>query len=81
VSVHSKRILEYVSNEVPSGLVNGINTSFVLGNVPINSSERVSLNGLIQFEGISKDYILSGSTVIFTKPPKTNNKIFVSYFK
>jgi hypothetical protein len=81
VSVHSKRILEYVSNEVPSGLINGTNTIFVLSNVPVNSSERVSLNGLIQFEGISKDYILSGSTITFTKAPKTNNKIFVSYFK
>lgn len=81
MSVHSKRILEYVSNEIPSGSINGINTVFTLSSIPYNSSERVSLNGLIQFEGIVKDYVISGSTITFTKAPKTNNKLFVSYFK
>lgn len=33
MSVHSKRILEYVSNEIPSGSINGINTVFTLSAV------------------------------------------------
>ncbi|MFO7970098.1 MAG: hypothetical protein R6U15_08335 [Candidatus Izemoplasmatales bacterium] len=82
--VHSKQI-EYqnvfIANEIPSGIIDGINKDFILEYEPVNDSLIVRLSGLVQVPGISKDYFLSGKTISFNKAPKIGQEIIANYFK
>lgn len=69
----------FVTREVPSGSVNGSNTSFTLANMPISGSEQVFVNGLLQHEGSGNDYTISGDTISFVSAPEVGWKIHVSY--
>jgi hypothetical protein len=69
---------DYIVREVPTGLINNSNTIYTLANEPIAGSEHVYLNGILQADG-GNDYSISGDTITFTKAPKTNNKLVVSY--
>jgi len=69
----------FVDKEIPSGLVNGINTVFTLSNIPIINSEHIYLNGLLQESGVTNDYTISGNTITFVLPPLPNMKIICSY--
>ena len=73
----------FVWNEVPSGLVNGVNRDFVLTKQPLTSgTAMVFRNGIMQEYGATQDYTVSGFTVIFTTgsiPNSGVDKIRVSY--
>ncbi len=71
----------FVDKEVPSGSINGSNTSFVLANTPVAGSEHVYLNGLLLESGAGNDYTISGATMTFATAPLTGEKIRVSYRK
>ena len=71
----------YVVRETPSGLVNGANATFNLANAPVNGTEQVFLNGILQDPGSGNDYTISGSTVTFVSAPTTGDKIRVTYLK
>ncbi len=71
---------DIITAEVPTGLINGVNTSFTLANTPISGTVRVYLNGLRQEEGSGKDYTISGTTITFSNAPATNDILFVDYF-
>jgi len=79
--VHSKQILasKWIANEIPNGIIDGINKFFILNNIPLNDV-IVRLNGLTIVPGIDKDYIISSDTIEFIKPPKIGNEVVVSYF-
>jgi len=77
----SGSIAGLITNEVPSGTINSINTEFTLANDPITGTVEVYLNGLIQAPGTGKDYTISGKNISFTKAPRTNSEILVSYAK
>ena len=70
---------QLVTRETPTGSVNGSNTAFVLAAAPVNNSEEVYLNGVLQDVGGSNDYTISGNTITFIDPPETGSKIRVSY--
>lgn len=70
---------QLVTREMPTGSVNGSNTAFVLAAAPVNNSEEVYLNGVLQDVGGSNDYTISGNTITFIDPPETGSKIRVSY--
>jgi len=72
---------DFIANEVPSGLINSSNTLFVLTNDPVMGTVIVTLNGLVQRPGIGYDYTISGKDITFTKPPRTNMDILVSYIR
>ena len=65
-----------IDKEVPFGLVNGSNTIFILNFTPIENSEHVYLNGLLQDYD---DYQISGNTLNFISPPFNGSKIKCSY--
>ena len=67
----------YIDKEIPSGIINGINNTFVLGRIPLHRSEHIFLNGLLQDE--DEDYIINYDTIIFNAPPLNNMKIRCSY--
>lgn len=73
------RISWLVTRETPSGSVNGTNTVFTLGNVPITGSESVYLNGLLQEPGSGNDYTISGNEITFADAPLAEDRVRVSY--
>ena len=70
-----------IVNEIPSGIINSINTDFSIANDPVTGTVSVYLNGLLQTPGTGKDYTISGKDITFTKAPRTNSEILVSYAK
>lgn len=71
----------FVDKEVPSGAINGSNTTFTLANTPTSGTEHVYLNGLLQESGTGNDYTISGATITYLTAPLTGEKIRVSYRK
>lgn len=71
----------FVVNEVPSGLINGVNTTFTLASTPTAGTEMVFLNGLLQESGSGNDYTISGNTITMLAAPLSGEKIRVSYRK
>jgi hypothetical protein len=70
----------FSDGEVPSGTVNGTNTTFTLANTPSPSaSVQLYLNGLRMDQGV--DYTVSGTTVTFTSAstPQTGDLLLASY--
>ena len=70
----------FVVGEIPSGLVNGVNTIFTLSNSPV-VSPAVYLNGMRQLAGVGNDYTLSGSTITFVLAPEAGSVIQADYIK
>ena len=69
-----------VQREVPSGLVNGANTTFTLTLTPVAiSSVQVLLNGILQIEGALGDYTISGNTITFNEAPALAQDLIVIY--
>lgn len=61
---------------------NGSTTVFNLSSAPQeNEAVHVSLNGLTQEEGASREYLLSGTAITFNTAPATGQRIVVTYWK
>ena len=71
---------DFVSNEAPSGTLNGTNKVFTLSNTPVKIVS-VALNGLLQEAGAANDYTISGSTLTMVTAPYATDKLRVTYFK
>jgi len=67
-----------IDNEIPSGVIDGVNKVFILSNTPNPSlSLELFLNGICQV--ISIDYNLSNSTITFINAPLVNSVLMSSY--
>lgn len=71
---------DVVTEEIPTGSINGSNTSFSLANTPVTGSVRVYLNGIRQRSG-GNDYSISGTTITMTSAPVSGDVLLVDYFK
>jgi hypothetical protein len=71
----------FVDKEIPSGSINGSNTTFTLADTPVAGSEHVYLNGVLQESGSGNDYTISGATITMLTAPLTGEKLRVSYRK
>jgi hypothetical protein len=68
------------TQEVPSGTVNGSNTSFTLAHTPSASSTLVlSADGMIYTQGAGKDYTISGATITFSVAPTLGQVLWAVY--
>jgi hypothetical protein len=72
---------EVITREIPTGLVNSLNTVFTLAFTPELGTENVFLNGLLQDLGGSEDYTIAGAVITFNQAPHTVSKIRVNYIK
>lgn len=73
---------DYISNEIPAGLIDNSNTVYTLASAPINDQAvSVFYNGVFQAQGAGLDYTIVGSTITFVKAPKTNKDLYVMYVK
>lgn len=64
-------------SEMPSGVINGSNTEFVLSRIPILNSQSVYKNGL--FQDLVGDYTITSDTINFISAPVVGDKIRVKY--
>lgn len=65
--------------EIPGGLVNGVNTVFTLANTPISSaSVKIYVDGLLLRQGI--EYSISGSTITLTNALQIGRRIYADYY-
>lgn len=68
--------------EIPSGTVNGSNTSFTLANTPGASATVIlHLDGMVLTQGAGKDYTLSGSTITMAVAPALGQSLWAVYSK
>lgn len=74
-------ISNFVDKEVPSGSINGSNTTFTIANTPTSGTEKVFLNGIHQQSGGSNDYTISGTTITYVVAPETGDVLWVNYKK
>ncbi len=77
ISISSLTPSNFVTNETPTGLVNGINTIYTLANTPISGSEQLYISGLALSN--PSDYTISTNTITAVSPPLTGESIKVSY--
>ena len=84
MAAHSQQIVtqnDYIANEIPSGIIDGVNKNFTLAFDPVTNSVLIRLSGLVQVPAIGKDYTLSEKIISFTKAPKVGQEVVASYFK
>ncbi len=75
------RVADIITRETPTGLVNGVNDTYVLANTPKVGTESVYINGLLQDSGAGNDYTISGDTITMLYLLTSGDKIRISYFK
>lgn len=70
---------KYSDKESPLGLIDGVNQIFLLEHPPIENSEHIFLNGLLQEDGKDNDYIIIDKELVFNEPPLIGSRIRCSY--
>ena len=69
----------FVDEEVPAGLVDGMNNIFTLAYDPLPNSVKVYVNG--QRMANNADYTISGKVITMATPPPATTIILVDYKK
>ncbi len=82
-TINNNVVTSAVYNEVPSGAIDGSNSTFTLLFAPYNTSIQTFKNGLyMAVSGIganSIDFVLSGNTMTFIVPPASGSTIISNY--
>lgn len=70
-----------VVNEIPSGSVNNVNTTFLLQMPPFANTLILMVNGLTQISGSGNDYVLTGNQIVFETGsiPQTGDWLRATY--
>jgi hypothetical protein len=74
----SSPVKVFKDKELPSGSLNGSNTIFTLQYTPVDGSEHVYLNGVLQESG--GDYNISSSVITFIDAPLSTMKLRCTYY-
>lgn len=78
----TSEVQDLIWNERLSGVTDGINSSFSLAYTPATpDSIMVFLNGVLQEQGASADFILTGNTITMSQPPPHACKLTATYSK
>jgi hypothetical protein len=67
------------TNEIVSGSIDGVNTTFTLAHMPISGSVNLRLNGIGQTAGAGNDYTISGDTITYSIAPSSPDTITADY--
>lgn len=70
-----------VDDEIPAGVINGVNATFTLANAPIAGSQHLYKNGIRQTPGAGNDYTIAGATITFLAGniPQTGDNLLADY--
>jgi hypothetical protein len=71
--------INFIDNETPSGVIDGINKVFTLSTMPVAGSEHLYLNGLLLDSGMLYDYTITGPIIVFNYAPPVGSIILCSY--
>jgi len=71
----------FVTEETPSGTINGSNTTFTLANTPTSGTVKLYLNGVRQKSGAGNDYTISTNTITMATAPVSGDVLLVDYMK
>jgi len=74
----SAPVIAFMDKEKPSGNINGINKIFTLKLPPVEESEHIYLNGVLQENG--GDYTISDATITFVEAPSPSMKLRCTYY-
>lgn len=69
----------FTFSEVPSGLVNGSNTTYTLAQTPTSGTLELYMNGIRQKAGSGNDYTLSGLTITMSQAPEAGSVLLADY--
>ena len=78
-SESSTIISKFIFNEIPSGIIDGINSIFNTNFLLVHDTEVVFING--QKQKKPDDYNISGQTITFTFSPGVSESIVINYIK
>lgn len=71
----------FVTEETPSGSINGSNTAFTLANTPTSGTVKLYLNGVRLKSGSGNDYTISTNTITMTTAPINGDVLLADYMK
>jgi hypothetical protein len=71
----------FVTEETPSGSINGSNTAFTLANTPTSGTLCLYLNGMRLKSGAGNDYTLSTNTITMATAPISGDVLIADYMK
>ena len=75
----SSIISKFIFNEIPSGIIDGINSIFNTNFLLVPDTEAVFING--QKQKKPDDYNISGQTITFTFSPGVSESLVINYIK
>jgi hypothetical protein len=68
-----------IFNEIPIGVINGINKIFNVQKIPIESTESLYLNGILLRNGEDADYVINNNIITLHEAPFPGEKIICNY--
>ena len=71
----------FVTEETPSGSINGSNVTFTLANTPTSGTLKLYLNGVRQKSGAGNDYTITTNTITMTTAPVSGDVLIADYMK
>lgn len=71
----------FVTEETPSGSINGSNVTFTVANTPTTGTLRLFLNGVRQKSGAGNDFTITTNTITMTTAPVSGDVLLVDYMK
>lgn len=71
----------FVTEETPSGSINGSNISFSLAFTPTTGTLKLYLNGVRQKSGAGNDYTITGNIIQMTTAPISGDVLIADYMK
>lgn len=71
----------YIVDEIPSGVIDGVNNIFIITNVPITGKLMFFINGLKMEAGALSDYTITSNTITINPGaiPRPGDKLSVTY--
>ncbi len=69
--------INFKDDETPTGIINGVNTTFTLSQTPLAGSLKVYRGGARQ--KVTEDYTLSATTITFILAPQVGEIILCDY--
>ena len=71
----------FVFGEIPSGAINGSNTTYTISVTPTTSTLSLYLNGMLLRSGAGNDYTISTNTITMTTAPVSGDVLIADYMK
>lgn len=73
-------VFRYIDNEIPTGVIDGVNLSYTTQYLFQPSTVKVYLNGLRLSVGVGNDYtIISNNTIVMNYAPLSGDTITLDY--